>query len=313
MTLAALGIAVVLGTATACANEESGTPQRAETSQATSAPNGAPTVEVLDPGAEPREALRFSVTEGTQPRATMTTKMEIGVEIGGEPMEAPPPPPVLTDMTAIVNHVDPSGDIHVTTTVENFRVGDGSALPPEAKRSLDQLSGLTVQAVMSANGEQRDADLDIPTDLDPQMRSLLEGMSSQLAKLAMPFPTEPVGNGARWRTHTSAELNGVRTEMSTTYTLRERTGDRYRADVSYDQSAPEQDAAIPGMPPGVRAHVTGMAISGSGEIDGSLAMVLPLSSTMQASGTIDWIIDDGSNSEEMDQKLDMTMSLESVQ
>jgi hypothetical protein len=266
----------------------------------------------LDPGAEPHEALRFSVTEGTQPRATMTTKMEIGVEIGGEPMEAPPPPPVLTDMTAIVNHVDPSGDIHVTTTVENFRVGDGATLPPEAKRSFDQLSGLTVQAVMSANGEQRDVDLDIPTDLDPQMRSLLEGMSSQLAKLAVPFPTEPVGIGARWRTHTSAELNGVHTDMVSTYTLRERTGDRYRADVSYEQSAPEQDAEIPGLPPGVRAHVTGMAISGSGEIDGNLTRVFPLTSTMHASGTIDWNIDDGSSSEEMHQKLLMTMSLESV-
>jgi hypothetical protein len=64
-TLAALGIVVALGTVTACGHKE----QRGETSTAT--PSAAPSVELLQQGAEPRELLRFAVTEGTESRATM--------------------------------------------------------------------------------------------------------------------------------------------------------------------------------------------------------------------------------------------------
>jgi hypothetical protein len=310
--VAALGVAVVLGTVVACGHQESATPQLSETSHPTPAPNAAPSVELLEPGAEPRETLRFRLTEGAQFRATMTTQMAIGIEIDGEQMPASTVPPMLADMTTTVHQVAPDGDVDYTFTMENFRVGDGTILSPEAQRSFDQLSGVTGQAAMTATGEHTNIDLDIPPDLDPQMRSSLEGISSQLAKVTVRFPTEPVGIGARWRTRSSAELNGLRTDVTSTYTLRERNGDRYLTGVSYEQSAPDQDAALPGLPPGVRAHVDGMAISGSGEMEGSLSMVFPLTSTMHGSGTMDMRVDDGQNSEEMRQNLDMTVSVESV-
>jgi hypothetical protein len=310
--VAALGVAVVLCTVVACGHEESATPRLSETSHPTSAPNAAPSVELLEPGAEPRETLRFKLTEGAQFRATMTTEMAIDIEIDGEKMPASTVPPTLIDMTAAVRRVAPNGDVDYTFTMEKFRVGDGTVLPPAAQRTFDQLDGVTGQAAMKATGESTKFDLDMPPDLDPQMRSMLDGMSSQLAKTTAPFPTEPIGTGARWRTTASAELNGLRTDLTTTYTLRERTGDRYLTDVSYEQSAPEQDAELPGLPPGVRAHVDNVAISGSGEIEGSLSLVFPVTSRMQGGGTMDMSVDDGQSSADMHQTLDMTIGVESV-
>jgi hypothetical protein len=220
-------------------------------------------------------------------------------------------PPILIDMTATVSKVAQNGDIDYDFTLENCRVADGTVLPQEAQRTLDQLSGITGEAGMTATGESTKFDLDLPRGLDPNMRSMLDGMSSQFAKTTAPFPTEPVGIGARWRTSTTAEFNGLHTDLSTTYTLRERDGDRYLTEVSYEQSAPEQDAELPGLPPSVTAHVDNVAISGSGEIDGSLSKVFPLSSTMRGGGTMDLTIDDGHSTAEMHQRLDITISLES--
>lgn len=311
--LAAVGIAVLLCPITACAREESGTPEASvssQTGQSTSSTVAAPTVELLDPGAEPREVLRFSVAEGAQFRATMTTEMGITIEVAGEQAPAPTLPPILADLSATVNKVAANGDIDYTFAFESMRAGEGIVLSPEAQQSFDQISGITGQAVMTANGEQTHVDLDIPSDVQPEMRTSLEGMSSQLGKLTAPFPTEPVGIGGSWRTTASAELNGLRTDVVTTYTLRERNGDQYRTELSYEQSAPDQDANIPGLPPGVRAHVSGMAVSGSGEINGSLSQVFPATSTMQGGGTIDMSINDGQNSEDMHQTIDVKVSLQ---
>ena len=165
---------------------------------------------------------------------------------------------------------------------------------------------------MNANGEHSEFALDIPPDVDPQTRTMVEGMSPQLAKISVPFPSEPVGTGARWITHTSTELNGIHTDVATTYTLRERTGDQYRVGVSYEQSAPQQDIDLPGMPPGIDTQVTGVAIAGSGETAGSLTMLFPLTSTAKATGTVDMRVDDGQGTEDMHQNLDMSVNVESI-
>ncbi len=314
--IVALGVASVLGAVVACGHDESATTQPIASSQAAPAPDAGSDagsdVKLLDPGAEPREALRFTLTEGARFRATMNTQTTMSIEIDNEREPLSTVPPTLADMTATVQGVAPGGDVDYAFTAENFRIGDGTILPPEAQRSLDQLSGLTGQATMTATGKHTNVDLTIPPGVEPQLRSMLEGMPSQLTDITMQFPTEPVGIGARWRTRASVEINGLRSEVIKTNTLRERNGDRYLVGVSYIQTAPNQDADLPGLPPGVSAHVHHMEISGSGETAGSLSMLFPLTSTMAGSGTIDTRLDDGQTSTEMRQHLNMTVGVESV-
>ena len=114
---------------TACTRENSGTPQPVETSQQTSTAAAAEGVELLDPGAEPRETLRLTLTEGSRSRATMTTTMRIGLQIGDEPTEDTAVPPTVVEMTAAVDQIVPNGDIHYTVTMDNFRAGEGPACP----------------------------------------------------------------------------------------------------------------------------------------------------------------------------------------
>ena len=71
---------------------------------------------MLQQGAEPRELLRFAVTEGTESRATMSMTMGMDLEIDGEATPGPTMPPMLIDMTAIANRVSPDGDIDYTFT-----------------------------------------------------------------------------------------------------------------------------------------------------------------------------------------------------
>ena len=117
--------------------------------------------------------MRFTVAVGPQPRTTLTTEMNLELEISGEPTEATAMPPMLFDTYTTVEEVAPNGDVHYTFSMEDFRVDGGDIIP-----ELSELSGITGQGVMSPTGEHSDSVLDIPPDVDPDMRSTMEGLSN---------------------------------------------------------------------------------------------------------------------------------------
>lgn len=310
---AVFGFALVIGTVAACGgDDDSGSDPTRSSAPTSQAPGESPTVELLEAGAEPRAALRFKLTEGAQFRATVTSRFGIEVEVDGEPAQAPSIPPLLFDMATTVNTVASNGDIEAGFVLEDFRVGDGATLPAEAQASLDRLSGITGTFTVTSLGESKDSQINIPPGLDETAKAQLESVSSQFAALTVPFPEEPVGVGGSWKVSTSTTLNDVQTDLAYTYTLRERTGDRYQLDVSYEQTAPDQDVDLPGLPAGSTTHVDGVSISGSGTTEGDLTSFFPAVSTVRGNGTIDMTVDDGQTTGSLRQILDITIDLRST-
>jgi len=136
-------------------------------------------------------------------------------------------------------------------------------------------------------------------------------MSSQVGNLAAPFPTEPVGRGARWTAERSATINGITMNTTSKYTLRSRTGDRYEVDVTQDAVAPKGPAAIPNMPAGASASIVDFSVRSSGKVSGDLTRLLPVSSTLSGAGDGTMAITAGSERQTLVQHLTLGLTLSS--
>ena len=104
----------------------------------------------------------------------------------------------------VVDKVDPDGTAHYSVTFKEVTVVGGTGTDPEVvsqtQASLDQLEGLTGTGTFRPHGGGQTLSYDTAAITDPAIRSTIDSISSQVGNLSAPFPTEPVGVGARWTT-----------------------------------------------------------------------------------------------------------------
>jgi hypothetical protein len=182
----------------------------------TTAPGAAEvTVEVLDAGTEPREALRYALEDGAEFAYEQVIVLEQSV--GGTSL-------TLTTTSAVVARVEAVADGVADVAVE-FGAGaveGGPGVPPEAvtaaQSALDVLAGTTVAVELDDRGRILSSELDVGAG-DPAIRSLLGQLGSTLSQLTIALPDEPIGAGARWRVQQQTDVGGVVSDSSTTYTL----------------------------------------------------------------------------------------------
>lgn len=274
-------------------------------------------ITVEDPGAEPRQALRLQLREGDASEATMTMTMSTSMEANGQPVPAGAIPPIqITIRSEVVEIDDEAGTISTRFSYPRADIVDDGPVDPQtaqAMRSgLSVLEGLSGTATLTPRGKSVSSEFDVPDDVDPNSRQMLEQVSQQVETLTVPLPEEEVGVGAIWRVETSSSLGGIETVLQITYELRELEGTRYVLGVTYEQTAPPQEAELDGAPAGAVATVQEYLVTGGGEISGDLAQILPASSTMAAGGDVVLQLDDGSERVELRQRLDFDIGLESV-
>lgn len=225
----------LLTLAAACGDGES--PTAASTTTTATATTAAPgdesaeeasgaTVELLDPGSEPRQELRFAVEEGTTQELLMTQVQEQGIDAGGQSQTLA----VATEqrMDVVVDSVR-DDEIATSITFSGGRVLDDPPVDAATRAGLEPvlalLDGLTGTTVTDLRGRVLRADVETPTDVPPELGpvvdTMLETVRSQGSQLAVPFPEEPVGVGARWRVTTGFEVSGMRSDVVFEVTLTE--------------------------------------------------------------------------------------------
>lgn len=241
-----------------------------------------------DAGAQPRQPLVLALTAGSTARVAMVTKLGIQLTVDGQTVPAETTPGTRVVMTQRVDRVDSDGTAHVTVTFGSWSVVSTAGVDPAVvravRKSLAQMG--TVQGTGSLNpqGEAGPLKLDTSGVTDPTVRSMMDSIASQAGELSAPFPKEPVGVGARWTVKRSATITGLRMDMTTRYTLRSRTGDRYVLDVTQEASSPPGPADLPGLPAGARATIDNFTMQTKGEVSGQLSRGLPTKSSSTGSG-----------------------------
>jgi hypothetical protein len=130
---------------------------------------------------------------------------------------------------------------------------------------------------VDSRGFNRDATMELPPTIDPQMRQTLENTMQGMDQMSSPLPDEAVGIGAKWELYQQVEQNGMKVDQVTLFELVALEGDKGRLTATVTQKAGQQAINAPGMM-GATAELLKLSSAGSGTIEFDLNHLVPMSS-----------------------------------
>jgi hypothetical protein len=300
VALRVLVVAAVLGSAPVLAGD---------VATAQSTPTPSPTVELLAPGRAPQDAIRLTPAPGAVQRSTMTVNFSI--QQSGVSSASVKPPPVRATVETTLQGMTPDGNLQVAFSYPSFDVLRGGDATASERRRIKQaftgLTGLSGQLTLTPQGVLVDSSLNVPPDLDPSVSALVTQLGDQLRTLSIPFPTDAVGVGARWRATTELTLNGIQAQQVYEYTLRKRTGGTLVIGVNGTQTAGRQTVDLPNVASGAQLEVRKFKTTFRGENTIELTNLLPTAGQVRSNGDQTFRIQAGNNSGTLSQQLTLRL------
>jgi hypothetical protein len=275
---------------------------------------GSTQVKLLEPGAEPRKALRFHPKPGDKQSMLMTMKMGMGVKMGE--MENPPVklPVMKMAMDVTIKDVASNGDITYDIVMSDAGIVDDPeviAQVAEAMRNaLAGMKGLAGKGVLSGRGISKGTDIKAPPGADPQVSQFVDQMKETMSRVATPLPEEPVGAGAKWEVKTPIKSQGMTLTQSATFELVSIDGDRAAAKSSVTQTAANQKISNP-MMPGAKVDLSKMTGNGTGELSLDLGQILPPEASVEYHQDMSMTMSNGGQKQPMAMKMDLNLHIES--
>ena len=257
----------------------------------------APQVKLVDPGAEPRTALRVTAPVGSTTNSTMTMSIETSQRIGGHAMGSPVSGNASTGMQSTVTSIDADGNRRVEVHYSSPTVPD--------------LAGVRMTATMTPVGAFEDVSFEVPSTASAATQSLVSQLEGQASNLSVPYPEAPVGVGAHWVVTQHPKLNGIKVTQRIDYRLTERRGDQLVFDVSTQQTAPRARVRLPGIPSGAQVRITRWLVKGRGTSAVDPAHVMPLDSNLSTKGVQLFALQQGADHEVMRLTISMDMHVTS--
>jgi len=283
-------------------------PSASASAQTAAAEPDAPTVRVLEPGAEPRQPLRYAFArkhESIRFDMKTTIAMTMGM-IAVPPVTAP-----TIRMEVEVQPSDVSADGTLTATYRTTRVdllADGTLPAAQRKTLADSLHGLVGMSgrfVITSRGVTLESAVDVPPTAPQTVIDTMESLQQSMRQLAPVLPEEPVGIGARWEVHSRVRAKAMHLEQVATYALAGRKGDVVDEDVTLVQSAPPQTMHLPGKAASAHVELLSENGTGAGKVRRTLSGIASISSLQLHTETKMLTIAAGQK-----QPLDMSLTLE---
>ena len=229
------------------------------------------TVKLLDPGAQPRTALRYKFQANRTEKMVMETSMAMAMEIGDQKRPETQVPATRMTVTIDSKEVSPEGDLHYEFELEQVEVlpkpGANPAMINAMKQQMSSMLGLSGSATVTSRGFTKDVEIKPPPGIDPQIRQSMDEMKQSMNQMSAPLPEEPVGIGARWQVTMPVETAAMKLTQVATYTLSQIQGDKAKVDITIKQSAPPQEIDTPGAAPGVKVSLESLKSSGKGTVE----------------------------------------------
>ncbi len=260
--------------------QEAKTPAASTGQPAEKAPAGTNiVVKLVDPGAEPRQELRYDFSGAKKQVVVMTMDMTMGMELGA--IKQPPTklPPVHMDMVVEPKSVSDAGVLRYEFEMTRAEVVAGPDADPNVvqamKTEMDKTKGMKGWADVNQRGFTLAADVKVPPGAGPQLRDLLDKMKSQIEQMSAPLPVEPVGKGAKWVVTQPIKNEMLKFNQQATYTLADLEGSLATLKIDIVQDAPPQNIDAPGMG-GATARLTSLDSTGKGTSKVDLKSLVPV-------------------------------------
>jgi len=235
------------------------------------APEPPPEVTVQDPGAEPRQVLRYELTAELSERFETTVKQRVRVKVaasGQIEQTGADLPTVRSRARASVSWLSVTGEAIISVELEDAApVDDGSdrSLRMRAEREIEALRGWRVSWHQAPSGqisqimwEPRAKDV-----ARPRHWSYVDA----LHQAAVIFPDTPIGVGASWQVISERTLRGVTWNQTVTYRLQALADGVATIDADFSSLAAAQTLVVD-------PHGTTKLTSGS--MTGTVRLIVPL-------------------------------------
>jgi hypothetical protein len=236
-------------------------------------------VQLVEPGAEPRQVLRITAPAGHKEKVRMSMAMTMGMDMGAMGSHSMTMPPFLTDMEMEVLEVLPDGRLRMVAETTSTGLGEGGeAMDPmllsQLEEALSEIEGMKVYGTMDRQGRSVEVEVELPEGLSPEMRQQFETMNNTFSQLAAPLPVEEVGPGARWDTSMVMDNNGLKLLQTVHYELEELAEDTLTLNSTYSQAL-VSGADMGNLPPGAEVDWLRFESRGQGRTVQKLSMLTP--------------------------------------
>jgi hypothetical protein len=288
VTYRAKTIADKIGDLTGETVPASGTTGATETRPAQAASKAAAasgqTVKLVEPGAEPRSALRLHPKAGDKQTVLLTMKLGMDVQMGDTQNPPMKLPPMVMTMESTIKDVAPNGDITYETVITDATTTEEAGTMPQIadamKTALGGMKGLSGSGTTTSRGISKKTDMKAPPTSDPQVKQIIDQMKDTFANLSTPFPEEPIGAGAKWEVRQPIKSQGMTMTQACSYQLVSTEGDKVATKTTITQSAANQKVQNPSMP-GLKMDLTKMTGKGSGDVTFDLGQLMAREATLE--------------------------------
>jgi hypothetical protein len=239
----------------------------------------APTVELLEPGAEPRQQLRLAIPANGKEAATMTMSVRTSISAQGATL-----PEQAMKVSVRISSVagTPEGEL----TPVAFTYGKFTMVPPagapaaaaqQMQAMLDEAASLKGSFKVDKRGFVSDPELDTSGLHNPMLVSLMSGMKQSIQQMSNPLPEEAVGVGARWRTTHDLDSMGMKIKQAAVYKVLKLSPTSAVCEIEVTQIATPSAIEVPNQP-GLKTFLDSLTGSGKGKANITLSRVFPNSS-----------------------------------
>lgn len=262
---------------------------------------------LLDPGQAPHRELRLDPKPGKGEWMRMTMAMGMAMEMAGMGLPMPELPPMVLDMSLKDLQLHGDGTFTYAFQLASARAqsvpGGDADMARELQAALAPLVGMAGTARVSTTGEQLDWSFAPSPGMDA---SMIESMRQSMVYSSTPFPSEPVGVGARWQVERDIENQGLRVSQVETLQLVEWTGDVVVIDIQVEQNAAEQEFSPAGMPPGATARLLNLHTEGRSRTRLHLGRLVPEEAQVKVQSAFAFEVE----AEGMNMPMGMTMDMD---
>lgn len=223
-----------------------------------------PSIKVIEPGAEPRTALRFQVPPGFSQKATI----DVGYALEAVVIVlaiSNPEYVVSFDLAMRAKKAKAKGAVRVSFEAEGTRLDvtkQTSTKRVEAiKKAHEGAKKLTGSYTLSPRGQITDVTVKIPDGSPQESHDIADNLRVALLQMTPALPEEPVGKGATWTAHEGISQGGVHVNQLRSFELANLENGIATLEVEVEQSAAPQPYSNPGKPMPLELQV----LSGEGE------------------------------------------------
>lgn len=272
-----------------------------------------PEVKVLTTGSGKKQALRYKVKPGSSQRMRMTMKMDMKMTMDGRAAPSMPMPPMEFVFDGKVNKTHANGNIDYTLTLTEVGIKKepttDAAMAKAITEALAPLKGLKIDGTTDHRGANLRGDVKAAGAVPPQMKQTLDSMQQSMQQMSQPLPDEAVGVGAKWTVTQNIEQNGMKLKQVSTVELVKIRGTAIETKVTLVQSAAAQAVNMPGMPPGISAHLDSLSGTGTGTNVLDLGSIVPVAGTMAATSSVAMSMSGEGQNMKMEMEMGMSVKI----